>query len=308
MVFVDHVAAGIILPSLFDVYQNMPAAAVGVLASVLPDITSIYRWKGRFSYLSHRSAGHTLVFAPLLSIIPVVLVYLACLVMGLPVKNTPVELYALSLLSYVIHIGMDTFTPFGTQIFYPLSDKKLSLDLLASLEPVTNSLSIILIVFFLVNRGFPHPLLIRGYLALYFIYVLFTLLRKSLKSRKLRRSLKSRYPEAVYFKTVPRLNWKWKGIGQTPSAYVVLSDVKGEDKCKLYPADVDLPDQIKATSSYKKFMSYARIPVALAGKDRFSLINLVFTPQTLRLNYDIDKSGGIVRQEITGLKIPDSGI
>ena len=146
MLFVDHIAAGIVLPSLFESFQNTPAITVSVISSALPDITAVSGLKGDIRYLSHRGPTHTLLFAPFLSIMPVVLVYL---ILGSQIKNTLIELYVLSLLSYVIHIAMDALTPFGTKVLYPLSTKKLSFDLFPTLEPVTDGISTIFIIFFL---------------------------------------------------------------------------------------------------------------------------------------------------------------
>lgn len=304
MLLFDHIAAGIALPSLIEPFQNTPAVAVSVIASVLPDATALYGWWGHIGYLSHRRASHALLFAPLLSIIPVLLVYAF---MGPQIKNTLVELYLLSFLSYCIHIGIDTLTPFGTQILYPVSAKKLSFDLLASLEPVTHSISIIFILYYCTSN-LPNGFIFRLCIALYLLYVVFTYARKLYKSRKYRRYLKARYPEAVYITTVPRLFWKWKGIGKLSSTYIVISDAKGEDKCKLYQTEIDIPDKIKTNRHYGKFMDYARFPVPLANKDCFSLINLLYNPQTLRLDFVIDENGKFVPQKLTGIKIPDRGI
>jgi membrane-bound metal-dependent hydrolase YbcI (DUF457 family) len=304
MVIVDHLAAGIILPSLVESLQNTPALAVSVISSVLPDITTAFGWKGKLSYLSHRS-GHTLLSALVLSVIPVLLVYL---VMGPQVKNTGLELYILALLSYAFHIAMDTFTPTGTQALYPFSTQILSFDLLASLEPFTNTISVAFILFCLVTRKIPGLLFCHVFIAVYVSYVVFILIVKLLKSRKFRQYLKNSYPGAVYIKNVPRLFLKWKAIGKVPGSYIVMSDVRGEDRCKLYPSDLEIPDEIKESKLYKKFMGYARIPAALEGQGRFSLINLVFTPHTLRLDFVMDEEGRIIRHEITGLKIPDRGI
>ena len=304
MVIVDHIAAGIILPSLIESFQNTPAVTVSVISSILPDVTSAFGWKGKLSYISHRS-GHTLLSAFFLSIIPVVLVYL---IMGPRIKNTCLELYVLSLVSYAIHIVMDTFTPTGTQVFYPFSTRILSFDLLASLEPFTNGISAVFIIFCLVTDKIPDLLFCQIFMAVYFLYVVFISIIKFLKSRKFRRYLKNNYSGAVFIKTVPRLFWKWKAIAKIPGSYIVMSDVKGEDRCKLYPADIDIPNEIKKNKLYKKFMVYTRIPAALVDQGRFSLINLVFTPHTLRLDFVIDEEGRIIRHEITGLKIPDRGI
>jgi membrane-bound metal-dependent hydrolase YbcI (DUF457 family) len=304
MVIVDHIAAGILLPSLLESFQNTPAVTVSVISSILPDITSAFGWKGKLSLISHRSS-HTLLSAFILSIIPVVLVYL---VMGTQIKNAFWELYPLSLLSYAIHIAMDTFTPTGTQAFYPVSTRILSFDLLASLEPFTNTISIAFILLFIVTRKIPDLRFCRIFLAVYVSYVVFILIIKSLKSRKFRRYLKNSYPGAVYIKTVPRLYWKWKAIGKIPGSYIVMSDVKGEDICKLYRSDIEIPDEIKENKLFKKFMTYARIPAALVDKDRFSMINLVFTPYILRLDFVMDEEGRIIRHEISGFKLSDRGI
>jgi hypothetical protein len=203
---------------------------------------------------------------------------------------------------------MDTFTPTGTQAFYPVSTRIFSFDLLASLEPFTNSISVAFILFFIVSGKIPDLLFCQIFLAVYVLYMVFILIIKLLKSRKFRQYLKNNYPGAIYIKTVPRLYWKWKAIGKIPGAYIVMSDVKGEDRCKLYPSDIDIPDEIKENKFYKKFMTYARIPAALVDNDRFSMINLVFTPYILRLDFVMDEEGRIIRHEITGFKLSDRGI
>lgn len=312
MIFVDHAAAGIILPSLVEPYQNCPAVTVSVISALLPDITILFGSRRNISYLSHRRATHNLLMMPILSILPVILVYLVFdLILGVKIENTYIQLYFLSLLSYGLHIAIDTVTPYGTKLFYPLSTKKVTIDLVTSLEPVTYIISITFIISFIYQRtthGFPDAQFFLLFMTLYFLHGVFILTRKFLKSRKYRRYLKSRYPGAVYLDTIPRPFGRWKGIGENSLDYIVISDGKGEDECKLYTKKIEIPDQIKSSRHYKEFMEYARYPAVLARSDRYSMINLVYNPGSLRLDFIKDKDGTYIPQPLTGAKIPNKGI
>lgn len=308
----EHAAAGIILPSLVESYQNCPAVTVSVISALLPDITIIFGSTRDIGYLSHRESTHNFLVMPFLSLLPVILVYLLFdLTLGVKVENTYIQLYFLSLLSYGFHITIDTVTPYGTKIFYPLSTRKITLDLATSFEQVTFIISVIFIIYFIfqtANRGFPNPLFFWIFITLWFLNGIFILVRKFLKSQKYRRYLKNRYPGAVYLYTIPRLFGRWKGIGENSSGYIVMSDGKGEDECKLYTKELEIPDQIKSSKHYKKFMEYARYPVVLAKKDRYSMINLIYNPDSLRLDFIKDKDGNYIPQPLTGAKLPNKGI
>ena len=107
-----------------------------VLCANLPDIDVLFSvFGGRlFSLQHHRGITHSFLFAPFLALLPAIIIY----TFG-KLRNFKIVWLA-SFLGIVIHIFFDLVTPFGTEIFSPLSTTRYSLDWMFIVDPIFTAL------------------------------------------------------------------------------------------------------------------------------------------------------------------------
>jgi inner membrane protein len=103
-----------------------------VLSANLPDIDVLLGLIGDpiLSIKYHRGITHSLLFAPVLALVPSTL-----FVFFSKVKNIKL-LWIIALLGVVLHILFDLVTSFGTQILLPLSGTRYALDWMFIVDPV----------------------------------------------------------------------------------------------------------------------------------------------------------------------------
>jgi membrane-bound metal-dependent hydrolase YbcI (DUF457 family) len=110
------------LPS--DAHRKEATVAV-VIGSVLPDADNVASLLGSELYLRlHRGISHSLAGMAVTSILVALLLYRFGKWKDLK------KLYLLVLLGHLSHIALDLLNAYGTQIFQPFSDARLSFDLL----------------------------------------------------------------------------------------------------------------------------------------------------------------------------------
>jgi inner membrane protein len=102
-----------------------------VVSANIPDIDVLVGILGDpiFSLKAHRALTHSMLFAPLLALLPAGLFMLFS-----KVKNIRL-LWIISLLGIVLHIFFDLVTSFGTQILNPFFDTRYALDWLFIIDP-----------------------------------------------------------------------------------------------------------------------------------------------------------------------------
>lgn len=101
------------------------ATAVVALGSVLPDVDNAASLLGSALYLRvHRGLSHSLLGISVSSLVLALL--FACFGKWKDTKR----LFLLALLGQVSHVALDLLNAYGTQVFQPFSDARLSLDLL----------------------------------------------------------------------------------------------------------------------------------------------------------------------------------
>lgn len=101
------------------------ATAAVVIGSVLPDADNVASLFGSELYLRiHRGISHSLAGMAVISILVALLLYRFGKWKDLK------KLYLLVLLGMLSHIALDLITSYGTQIFQPFSDARVSFDLL----------------------------------------------------------------------------------------------------------------------------------------------------------------------------------
>jgi membrane-bound metal-dependent hydrolase YbcI (DUF457 family) len=98
---------------------NLPDADV-LLGAFMDPITATQQ---------HRGLSHSVLFAPILALLPAGIFYLLSKVKDLKV------LWITSLVGIYLHILFDLITSYGTQILQPFSDHRYSLDLMFIIDP-----------------------------------------------------------------------------------------------------------------------------------------------------------------------------
>jgi inner membrane protein len=107
----------------------------------------------------HRSFTHSLIALPLMALIPAFVVHLAS------ARGGFLRLWIYSMVGVLFHIFIDLTTPYGTQILYPFSRTRFSLDWMFIIDPwFTGSLSLLLAA----GKVFPRRRVLLGHFSLAF--------------------------------------------------------------------------------------------------------------------------------------------
>src|SRR5689334_25352726 len=113
-----HTAVGLFLSRAGLRNWTPRAAAILILASNAPDIDVLSAAGGSLTYLHyHRHLTHSLVTAPFLAILPLVLMRL---VARKPIRWVPA--YVASLIAVGSHLLLDWTNVYGIRLFLPFSD------------------------------------------------------------------------------------------------------------------------------------------------------------------------------------------
>ncbi len=108
----------------------------GAVAVEFPDIDFLASAFGTLTYLNvHRSITHSFVMAPLWALL---LAVLFAVVNRSELKVR--DFYILCLLCQCVHIVGDLITPYGTKIFYPLSDHAAALHTTFVIDPIVTGI------------------------------------------------------------------------------------------------------------------------------------------------------------------------
>jgi inner membrane protein len=148
-------------------YDKRNAWMVGALAALSPDLDIFIRsdHDPMFLYIYHRHFTHSLLFIPLGGF----LIGLGLLLFK-RFRLNKWTTFAAALLGYSTHCLLDAATTYGTQLFWPISDKRVSLDWIAIVDPYFTIPLILGLVWtwaFATRKGVLVGLLIA---ALYFCY------------------------------------------------------------------------------------------------------------------------------------------
>lgn len=307
MLFPDHIAAGLLINQSSKKRNSYIFLLVCVFASVLPDLPVVFFGApGSIDYLAHRKYTNSIILAPLYSIIPLIVVLPFKKYFGKEIINLK-QLYAFSLISYYAHIFLDLITPFGTQLFYPVSPRVYSLDLFHSFDPIFLSISItsiILILYYRIRKRTTNKKLIALVIVLYSLLFVGTLFIKNNQEGKYEELIKSK-TNLTYKATIPRTFWRWKGIAEDNYNYLVLTRLSNYIVVDEYPKLTNVPSFIAVDEYYKKFIDYARYPVMVNNSGTSSIWNLIYSFDSYRLDYEFDNKGTIINREITSFNLLD---
>jgi len=135
----DPISHGIIGASLFALFKepsfDNPAFIGAIIGAIAPDFDIITKLKGDYVYLKHhRVESHSI--AGLIPIAVTITLGLSILYTGIIFK----EVFLWSLIGILSHIVFDYMNSYGVALLYPLTRKKLSINLITIYDPLVTLL------------------------------------------------------------------------------------------------------------------------------------------------------------------------
>lgn len=199
------------------------AMLLGAIAQSVPDIDSIAGfWLTEVDdIVFHRSLTHSIIFAALMTWL------LSWLSKKIFYKqNVPLKLYLLLFsVNIFVHIFIDCFNAYGTAIFYPFNDARISFNLLFVADPLFSlSLLIASIWLLLMKRNNPLRKRIAGVaISLSIFYLGYAITNKLRVDRVVAHSIqKEEISSQDYFTTPTLLNtWLWYVVVKEEDGYKV---------------------------------------------------------------------------------------
>ncbi|MFC4076986.1 metal-dependent hydrolase [Salinithrix halophila] len=138
-------------------------ATAAIVGGEIPDIEGFTTFMGQAVYLTwHRGFTHSLLFAPVMALLAVGIVWLF---------NRSIRLrtaYPLALCGVFLHIFTDWFNTWGTGLLEPLHSDRYSLGFLFIVDIVILSA---FLLFFLLRRKYPGPRVFRTLWVFLFLYM-----------------------------------------------------------------------------------------------------------------------------------------
>ncbi len=164
----DIVHHGIIGVIGLNTSEDLKLGMAGIfflIGSIFPDLDVILMLFGKRFYLkNHQGVSHSLILLPIFSF----------LILTLFISLIPfswINFFALSL-GILIHTLLDYSNTYGIKLFYPVSNKRFSLDAIFFIDTFLITLSISILIFH-------YNILI--YITLFILYLIFkTILQKSI--------------------------------------------------------------------------------------------------------------------------------
>lgn len=233
-----------------------------VLSANLPDIDVALGFIGdRFlSIRHHRGITHSVLFAPVLAILPAILFY----TLG-KWKNFPL-LWLIALLGILLHIFFDLITAFGTRIFLPLSSARYSLDWMFIIDP---TFTVVLVVMLLLGKLFSKRkrifILLGGLFVL--LYISAEAISHGVAYQRVEEFVKQKEIKATKVSVLPQplSIFRWMGLVQTEDGVLqtFFSVLENPDTLsfKEYPnAEDEFVTKALQTDIVGWYMTFARHP------------------------------------------------
>ena len=145
------------------------ATIIGFLSGLTPDLDIFIRSNEDplLALEFHRQFTHSLIFIPIGGLIcATVFYYLFAKRNGLTFKKT----YIFSLLGYGTHGLLDSCTSYGTQLFWPFTDDRISWNTISIIDPMFTLPLLILIIFTAVKKNKIFSRIAFSWIILYFIF------------------------------------------------------------------------------------------------------------------------------------------
>ncbi|MEW6387384.1 MAG: metal-dependent hydrolase [Thermodesulfobacteriota bacterium] len=168
---ITHVTTGLVISQLLPLPSRWLGALAGVIFALLPDLDYFLVFQDRLAFIRHhRGFTHSLMAMPLFALLGASVGRM----LGGPRWFRP--LFYLGLAVLASHLLLDLATSYGTQIFNPLSRRKLALDWIFIIDPYLTGILLLGTVAALLSAGWGRQVaavcltLAGAYLALCGLY------------------------------------------------------------------------------------------------------------------------------------------
>lgn len=183
----------------------------------LPDIDAALGWFGDpiFSMSHHRGLTHSLLFAPVFALLP-------ALLFAKWGKRQPFKtLWLYALTGILLHIFFDLITPFGTQLFAPVSSARYALDWMFIIDLFFTGVLGVTLFFGKLFKSQPRRFLFGGGIFL-LLYLLGEMLNHHLAYNRFAAALGREKIVATKISALPQplSIFRWMGLAQTGDGVV----------------------------------------------------------------------------------------
>ncbi|MDC1161902.1 metal-dependent hydrolase [Tenacibaculum sp.] len=205
------------------------AILFGAIGGTIPDLDVVLGslfYSNEIDKLAfHRGFMHSIVFAILASVIIGVIVYKLYDSKGRKGMTTVKDWINLFLLSILTHPLLDSFTPYGTQLFLPFSDYRVAFNNISVIDLLYTLpfLICLTIAMFYNRKDKRRRLWAKSGVYISSIYMLFTLGNKLYMDTVFERSFKKAKINYTRYSIQPTIlnNFLWYGIAETEDSYEV---------------------------------------------------------------------------------------
>jgi inner membrane protein len=237
---------------------------ITVLAANIPDIDFIMQFFGdRMFYMEqHRGLSHSILFAPFFA------AFLAW-IFSITLKGARFKLlYGYVLAGILVHILFDLITSFGTMIFYPVTDKRYTFDLIFIIDPwFTIALGLIL---FLSRKYKDRSIsIVRGGIVFIAVYFLLAFANREIVYTKAERFFAERNIEYSELLVLPQpfaiTNWVVLVRTEDAAYQIFTNSFEKSDQYSVIDYPFTEPNEYtmraEQTSEARFFRWFSRMPL-----------------------------------------------
>jgi inner membrane protein len=235
---------------------GIKGAIIGAIVATLPDLDVIlYLFYDKLDMLSiHRGFSHSIVFS-------IIGAFLIAFVLSKIKWTHSIKFNKLLLCAWLClftHLLLDAFTAYGTQLFLPFSNKRVSFDSINVVDPVyTIPLIISLVLSLWIYKSTPNRSRFSSYgLILSSLYLIFTLINKESVKTAISKRMSLENIEYSSLLTMPLgiANVNWYGVAKSQDSifmlkHSILSDT--EQVIEAFPINEDLLELVDSQVAKK---------------------------------------------------------
>ena len=234
---ITHSLSGAIL-SRTGFYQRLGriATIIFIIAAMIPDIDHFsLRLAGPLAYLKyHRGFTHSIIGS---FVIAALMAGIAYSIKQVREKMGYLTVFALSILGIYTHIFLDLITSYGTQIFFPFSNKRYSLDLVFIIDFYFSAILLIPLIIMLFKKKWRRILAISSVVGIT-IYLGIAYIERTIATRNVKDEVQKLGIQSMRIEAnpLPLSPFRW-------SVFV-------EDEKRFYQMNVDT---LKNNSTFNSF-------------------------------------------------------
>ncbi len=193
------------------------ASICGAIGGMAPDLDSLIRSPddSLLSIEYHRHFTHSIFFVPLGGLITSILLYIF-----LKNKLSFKHIYLFTTIGFFTHGILDSCTSYGTRLFFPFSDSRVSWNIISIIDPIYTTILFVFIISCLIRKS---SLLIRMGVCLSFIYLVFGWIKYQQVKSYIENIAKARTHEIKRILLNPTIgnNILWRTVYQSGEMYYV---------------------------------------------------------------------------------------